>query len=412
MSKIFYDTCSLLLRSNNIFDDEEQFVISSITLKELEHIKSSNTKDAETKYAARHLVQELHDNEDKYTVHIYKEAMLKPIKEADLEINEDMKILATAIDYSKTEEIQFITNDGCLQKIAQLFFNKVFCIDEDRDNYVGYIDHTFQSDEEIANFYSNYQTKPIFNNILVNQYLVLRDKNEDIIDRLCWTGNGYRPISFEQFDSKQFGKIRPLDIQQQFVADSLMHNKITMIQGPAGSGKTLLSLGYLFNQLEKSRINKIIVFCNTVAAKDAAKLGFLPGSREEKLIDSQIGNLLISKLGSQVELERLMENETIVLLPMSDIRGYDTTGMKAGIYISEAQNLSIPLMKLALQRIGNDSICIIDGDAKTQVDDINFAGSSNGMRRASKIFRGHNCYGEIRLKEIHRSEIALIAEAM
>jgi hypothetical protein len=43
-----------------------------------------------------------------------------------------------------------------------------------------------------------------------------------------------------------------------------------------------------------------------------------------------------------------MENETIVLLPMSDIRGYDTTGMRAGIYISEAQNLSIPLMKLAL----------------------------------------------------------------
>ena len=412
MSKIFYDTCSLLLRSNNIFDDEEQFVISSITLKELEYIKSSNSKDAETKYAARHLVQELHDHEDKYTVHIYKETMLKPIKEADLEINEDMKILATAIDYAQQEEIQFITNDGCLQKIAKLFFKEVFCIDEDRDNYVGYIDYTFQSDEEIANFYSNYQSKPIFNNILINQYLVLRDKNGDIIDRLCWTGNGYRPISFEQFDSKQFGKIRPLDIQQQFVADSLMHNKITMIQGPAGSGKTLLSLGYLFNQLEKSRINKIIVFCNTVAAKDAAKLGFLPGSREEKLIDSQIGNLLISKLGSQVELERLMENETIILLPMSDIRGYDTTGMKAGIYISEAQNLSIPLMKLALQRIGNDSICIIDGDAKTQVDDINFAGSSNGMRRASKIFRGHNCYGEIRLKEIHRSEIALIAEAM
>ncbi len=412
MSKIFYDTCSLLLRSNNIFDDEESFIISSITLKELEQIKSSNYKDAEIKYAARHLVQVLQENEDKYTVHIYQEKMLQPIKQADLEINEDIKILATAIDYSKKEDIDFVTNDGCLRKIAQLFFDKVYCVDEDKDNYLGYIDYQFQSDEEIANFYSNYQTKSIFPHMLINEYLVLRDKNGDIIDRLCWTGQGYRPISFEQFDSKQFGKIRPLDVQQQFVADSLMHNKITMIQGPAGSGKTLLSLGYLFNQLEKSRINKIIVFCNTVAAKDAAKLGFLPGSREEKLIDSQIGNLLISKIGSQVELERLMENETIVLLPMSDIRGYDTTGMRAGIYISEAQNLSIPLMKLALQRIGNDSICIIDGDAKTQVDDINFAGSSNGMRRASKIFRGHNCYGEIRLKEIHRSEIALIAEAM
>lgn len=41
MSKKFYDTCSLLLKSNNIFDDDEVFVISSITLKELEYIKTS-----------------------------------------------------------------------------------------------------------------------------------------------------------------------------------------------------------------------------------------------------------------------------------------------------------------------------------------------------------------------------------
>jgi phosphate starvation-inducible protein PhoH len=58
-----------------------------------------------------------------------------------------------------------------------------------------------------------------------------------------------------------------------------------------------------------------------------------------------------------------MDREKLILLPMSDIRGYDTTGMNAGIYISEAQNLDITLMKLALQRIGEDSICIIDGDA-------------------------------------------------
>jgi predicted ribonuclease YlaK len=69
-------------------------------------------------------------------------------------------------------------------------------------------------------------------------------------------------------------------------------------------------------------------------------------------------------------------------------------------------------MKLALQRIGEDSICIIDGDAKTQVDDINFAGANNGMRRASKVFRNHNIYGEIELKNIYRSEIGQIAEKM
>jgi predicted ribonuclease YlaK len=171
-----------------------------------------------------------------------------------------------------------------------------------------------------------------------------------------------------------------------------------MIKGPAGSGKSMLALAFLFNQLEKNKIDKIIVFCNTVAAKNSAKLGYLPGTRNEKLLDSQIGNLLSSKLGSRMEVERLIDEEQIILLPMSDIRGYDTSGMRAGIYISEAQNLDIPLMKLALQRIGDDSICIIDGDEKTQVDDINFAGSNNGMRRASKIFRGHDIYGEIELK--------------
>lgn len=137
-----------------------------------------------------------------------------------------------------------------------------------------------------------------------------------------------------------------------------------------------------------------------------------PGTRNEKLLDSQIGNLLISKLGGREIVEELIEQETLVLLPMSDIRGYDTSGMKAGVYISEAQNLSIDLLQLALQRIGDDSICIIDGDCKTQVDDIAFAGANNGMKRASKVYRGEDIYGEVTLKKIHRSKIAEIAERM
>lgn len=117
--------------------------------------------------------------------------------------------------------------------------------------------------------------------------------------------------------------------------------------------------------LDKGQIDKIIIFCNTIATKNSAKLGFYPGSRDEKLLDSQIGNLLASKIGSRFEVERLIEEEKLVLLPFSDIRGYDTSGMNAGIYISEAQNLDITLMKLGLERIGSDCICIIDGDMDT-----------------------------------------------
>jgi predicted ribonuclease YlaK len=97
---------------------------------------------------------------------------------------------------------------------------------------------------------------------------------------------------------------------------------------------------------------------------------------------------------------------------MSDIRGYDTSGMRAAIYISEAQNLDIELMRLALQRVGEDSICILDGDSNAQVDLSMYAGNNNGMRRVSQVFKGSDIYGEVTLKNIHRSKIAKLAQQL
>lgn len=413
MMNKFYDTCSLILNKDNLFNTKERFIISSITLDELENLKSSSKTDLDNKIAVRHLLHQLDEHIGDYEVCPFKEAMLDPIHEEDLSVNNDMKILATAIFYSNNinSDIIFITNDLSLKTIARLFFDdsqieSIYI----EDKYKGYTIKQFDNEQEMEYFYSNYLSSPVYEEIQINEYLILKNPEGEIIDRLVRTDDGYRNVSFETFDSKQFGRIRPMDVQQQMAADSFTHNKLTMIRGKAGSGKSILALGYLFNQLEKGRIDKIIIFCNTVAAKGAAKLGYYPGSREEKLLDSQIGNFLSSKLGSRMELERLLDDERIVLLPMADIRGYDTTGMRAGVYITEAQNMDISLMKLALQRIGDDSICIIDGDDKAQVDDESFAGNNNGMKRVSKIFRGHAIYGEMTLDQIHRSEIARVAE--
>ena len=141
-------------------------------------------------------------------------------------------------------------------------------------------------------------------------------------------------------------------------------------------------------------------------------LNVYPGSRTEKLLDSQIGNFLESKLGGRDIVEDMIAKGTIVLLPMSDIRGYDTTGMNACIYITEAQNLDIELMRLALQRIGEDSYCILDGDSNAQVDLDMYAGGRNGMRRVSEIFRNNDFYGEVTLKTIKRSKIAELAQQL
>ena len=155
---------------------------------------------------------------------------------------------------------------------------------------------------------------------------------------MVWDGDTYRTISYGNLNSTYFGNVKPFknDPYQTLAVDSFLNNKITMIKGPAGSGKTFLSLAYLLNALERNKIDKIIVFCNTVATKNSAKLGFYPGTRDEKLLDSQIGNLLSSKLGDKMMVEKLIDENKLVLLPLSDIRGYDTTGMRAGIYISEA----------------------------------------------------------------------------
>lgn len=53
----FYDTSSLLMARESLFNTQDRFVISSITFKELEYIKTANNKDPETKYAARLLLR-------------------------------------------------------------------------------------------------------------------------------------------------------------------------------------------------------------------------------------------------------------------------------------------------------------------------------------------------------------------
>ena len=411
----FYDTSSLLLKADTLFEDKEWFAISSITLEELEHIKTAANRDADIKYAARKLTHILDNHMGEYDVVIFNEEMTKPIVKAGIFINNDAKILACGLSYEKKlglgQYITFITNDICLKHLASLFLKSVQSVDEDHDDYLGFKD-IVMTEDEMTNFYTNQDTN--FYNLLVNEYLIIRNAENEIVDRLCWTGEGYRHLDYANFSSQWFGDVKPMkgDVYQAFVADSFTNNKITLVKGPAGSGKTYLSLAYLMHKLEKHKIDKIIIFCNTVATKDSAKLGYYPGTRDEKLLDSQIGNLLVSKFGGRCEVERMIQEEKLVLLPMSDVRGYDTSGMRAGVYISEAQNMSINLMKLALQRIGEDSVCIIDGDCKTQVDDIQFAGSNNGMKRASKVFRGEDIYGEITLQNIHRSKIGRIAERM
>lgn len=410
-----YDTCSLLEQAGHLFDsDDFTLVISSITLEELENIKTSGNKDPDVKYAARKVLTDMDEHYGAFEIVLYNDSFGDMMMRDGISLSNDAKIIACACHFAAKhpqDEVIFVTNDLICRHIASMYFITEKVIEEDYD-YDGYKE-VYLDEDGLIEFYSN-QDKNLYD-LFINQYLLVYDANSgDCIERLVWTGDGYRRLAYNTFASKWFGDVKPMkgDLYQSLVADSFSNNKITLVKGPAGSGKTYLSLGFLMHKLERNKIDRIIVFCNTVATKNSAKLGFYPGTRDEKLLDSQIGNLLISKFGGRVAVEQMILEEKLVLLPLSDIRGYDTSGMKAGIYISEAQNMDVELMKLTLQRIGEDSICIIDGDCKTQVDDIHFAGSNNGMRRASQVYRGEDVYGEVTLRNIHRSRVAMIAEKM
>ena len=411
----FYDTNTILDLQDKMFEDD--FCISSISLQEMENIKTSGRKDEETKYKARKALHLLDENKDKYEVVIYTTAMENYIVEKQLEITPDTKIIASCA-FSKgllpqDTDFVFVTNDIACKMIASKIFDlEVESVGENKlDEYKGFVEKSL-SEDEMAYFYEHLQEN-VFD-LYTNEYLILKNDKNQIVDKFRWDGCEYQNVKFPTIKSNYFGSVKPYngDIYQQMVLNSLSYNQVTMVKGAAGTGKSYLAIGYLMWLLEKRKIEKIIVFCNTVATANSAKLGDYPGTKDEKLIDSSIGNMLSAKLGDSFGLEQMIAQGKIQLLPLSDIRGFDTNGMSAGVYITEAQNMDISLMKLALQRIGEDSVCIIDGDYNAQVDLSQYAGSNNGMRRMSEVFRGQDFYGEVELQNIYRSRIAKIAELM
>lgn len=86
--------------------------------------------------------------------------------------------------------------------------------------------------------------------------------------------------------------------------------------------------------------------------------------------------------------------------------------MYAGVFVTEAQNLSVDIAKLLIQRIGENNTLIFDGDNRQQVDMVEYANSNNGMSRAIEVFKGEDCFGTVSLPNIYRSKIARIADKL
>jgi len=401
--KVFVDS-NVLLSPNFDFSKYKKVYTAITCIEELDGLKH----DEKVGYQARQAIKNI-INADNVEVKIncsYSGT------NKFLEHKNDNIILAFAYEtYTLDNECIFLTDDynlflkaKTLNLPCSLFGNR-----DKEDNYAGW--KIIEMNEvELANFYES-EVKANKWDLYINEYLLIKSKEEDkIVDSWVWTDKGFRHIATKRVNSNLLGKLSLKDEYQVCAIDSMFHNKMTMVKGKAGSGKSLLSLSYAISMIEKGVYDKLIIFVNPTPARNSSKLGFYPGTRLEKILETSTGNMLISKIGDRIQLEQLINQNKINILPFCDIRGYDTTNMKAIVYIPEAQNLDIELMKIAIQRIGDDCQLIIDGDYNAQVDLQAFEGNNNGMKRVSEVFRGQSFYGEVELPIIYRSKMAEWAE--
>jgi predicted ribonuclease YlaK len=406
----FIDTNGLLLLQNKLLD--EPFVISSKSLNELENIKINSNKDADIKYKARQVTQLLDQNNDKYEVIIPSNTTYDILKQFQLETSPDNIIMACAYEYNKNcKPIVFVTNDICCKIIARNVFGlDVESINEDNLNtYKGFIEKVM-SEDEMAYFYNH--LKANIYDLLINEYLIIKNSKDEEIDCYKWDGETYASLYKKPIKSIAFGdKIKPKDVYQLMVIDSLIKNTITAISGKAGSGKSLLSLLAAMHLIETGKYSRLVVMFNPTKTRGASDLGFYSGSFIEKAMQNSIGQILTTKFGDRLAVDMLIQQEKIKLVSMADARGIEIRDDEI-LYITECQNTSIDLLKLCLSRASSGCKIIIEGDYNSQVDSYSFDGDKNGMRRAIDILKNEDIFGYVELQNVHRSKIAALVDKM
>lgn len=151
--------------------------------------------------------------------------------------------------------------------------------------------------------------------------------------------------------------------------------------GPAGTGKTYLAVAIGAAELKSGKRERLIVARPAVEAGE--KLGFLPGALEEKVDPYMlpIWDALNECLGAQ-EVDRRKERREIEVAPLAFMRG--RTLKNAFVIIDEAQNATVPQMKMVLTRLGRGSRMVVTGDpSQTDLP----GGVKSGLGHAMSILK-------------------------
>jgi Phosphate starvation-inducible protein PhoH, predicted ATPase len=217
--------------------------------------------------------------------------------------------------------------------------------------------------------------------------------------------NGNRPIVEKENDVIVFSisgrPISPRTANQLRLVKEYEQNDMVFTVGPAGSGKTYTAIALAVRALKNKEVKKIVLCRPAVEAGE--KLGFLPGDMREK-IDPYLQPLYdaLEDMIPAVKLKEYMELGIIQIAPLAFMRG--RTLNDAIVILDEAQNTTVPQIKMFLTRLGWNTKMIITGDL-TQIDLP--ASQRSGLAHALGLLRGIEGIGivEMTKKDIIRHKL-------
>ena len=214
-----------------------------------------------------------------------------------------------------------------------------------------------------------------------------KTKDEAVKGVVCYSISG-RPI-------------KPRSENQQKLVDGFDKDDMLFAVGPAGTGKTYLSIALAVRAMKEKQAKKIILSRPAVEAGE--KLGFLPGDMKDK-IDPYLQPLYdaLEDMIPAVKLQDMMEKRIIQIAPLAFMRG--RTLSDAVVILDEAQNTTPAQIRMFLTRMGWNTKMIITGDM-TQVDLPRE--HQSGLREAIRILKGVEgiSFVELNKKDIVRHKL-------
>ena len=273
--------------------------------------------------------------------------------------------------------------------------------------------------EDIDAFYRDKKLPLDESRFFPNQFVILKTNDgskKSAIGRVANTGEFVlRPLPNQE--PCAWG-IKPLNKEQRFAMELLLDDSLDIVTlvGTAGTGKTLITLATGLQRTMDENAYRRMVVCRSIVPV-GRDLGFLPGSKEEKLeawmgaIYDNLAFLADRKNPDEGEEKAhyLLDSGKIEIASVTHMRGRSLPGQY--MIVDDAQNLTPHEMKTILTRAGEGTKVIITGDPY-QIDTPYLDVQSNGLTYLVDRLKGQKNYGHITFTKTERSRLADLASRL